>query len=719
MSSKELAGQPGPGRIPLPRGIPHDTGELDYILKNDGELARRWRGFQPRHAQLKMFRETLRAFRDADITVIEAGTGTGKTLAYLLPAIISGKKTIVSTGLKNLQDQIYGKDLQFIREHFDSDFTAAVLKGRDSYVCLRRFEKAMRKRPAAQTDPVQKARFDTLEKWRISTEAGEISEISNKLTSSPPFNELTSTSEACLGKKCSCNALCFLQQARAKAASADIVLVNHYLLMIDLALHGTAASVLPPWDAVILDEAHLVEQVAIKSFSQKLSLPDLQNACYELANLLDRLMDAAISAGAGPGSERVATIMTLKASADNQQETAARLTAMFQKAPGSDELSYGELIWPEREKPERRGLKDALAKLHSELKDLEENSAKLFADADEDFTPVSRRLKAASETARFISAKSDPGFVYTVNAEDGNVELSAVPIDVSAYLREKLFDFTKTIVITSATMSSRKSLGYFNARIGVDERVDGLVLDSPFDYWSRTVMYVPKSMPPFNRENNHESFRLALVEEITKLLRVTRGRALVLFTSYSQLNWVHGRFARMRLPFKLLKQGDEPRTLLLETFRQDVSSVLMATASFWQGVDVPGQSLSAVIIDKLPFPVPTDPVHQARDSLLKKARRDGFNELSLPEMEIKLKQGLGRLIRSAGDWGLLAILDSRISSGYGPGVLQSISHGPITNDVEAVRKFFAKMEPPKKEPAGNPAAAPAQRPAAARRPSRS
>jgi ATP-dependent DNA helicase DinG len=665
-----------------------------------GELARRWEGFQPRPQQLRMFREALRAIGQNDITVIEAGTGTGKTLAYLLPAVISRKKIVISTGLKNLQDQLDGKEIKFVKEYFDTSFTSTVLKGRESYVCLRAFDTVMRRAKSAGSDPAKKASFDELARWRMSTQLGEIGEIPSRILKNPPFNLLASTHENCLNQKCPQNSQCFLQRARARAVSADIVLVNHYLLMSDLGIKGstdedgkTAGGLLPDWDACIIDEAHLLEQVAIKSFSQKLSLQDLQSVCYELSQLLDGLLNLAVQAGNGPSSPRVTSIMSLKVTAENQQEVAARLSNVFQKAPGSEEQSFGELIWPEREKPERREVKQTLARLHSELKDLERGASALFGADDAEFMPISKRLKAASETARFISARNDPAYVYTVTASEGGVELAAMPIDVSGYLRDKLFNFTKAVVLTSATMSSRKSLSYFNAQLGIDPGVKGLLLDSPFDFWSRTVLYVPKQMPPMDRQTNNEKFREALVEELKKLLKITRGRALVLFTAYSQLNAIHERFSRMRLPFTLLKQGEDDRTTLLETFRRDESSVLMGTSSFWQGVDVPGQSLCAVIIDKLPFPVPSDPVHQARERMLRQSNKDGFNELSVPAMEIKLKQGLGRLIRSSGDWGLMAILDSRIRNRYGPAVLQSISHGPITNDIEQVKQFFQKMEP--------------------------
>ncbi|MDR1039118.1 MAG: ATP-dependent DNA helicase [Deltaproteobacteria bacterium] len=693
-------------RIPLPGSIPGDTGELDYILKANGALAQRWADFQPRESQLKMFRETLRAFRDADTTVIEAGTGTGKTLAYLLPAIISGKRTVVSTGLKNLQDQIYDKDLGFIRTHFDKPFTSAILKGRDNYVCMKRFDSVMRRQKMALTDPGQARWFEILREWKGSTVQGEIAELPLKLTKTPPFDKLRATHETCMGKKCPFKNTCFLQQARARAAESDIVLANHYLLMADLALQDNSANVLPQWDAAVFDEAHLLEQVAVSCFSQRLSLQDVQSACYDLASLLDRQLDILMNTGHGPSDTKVKNIMALKVKAENQLESAARIANPFQKGPGdkSDGEVSVEQLWPDapedRWPPDRVELKSMLWKLTADLTELEKQSAEFFSDEDEEYTPVRRRLEAAASTGSFIVAKSDPGFVYVIRAGEDDVVLSAMPIDVSAYLRDKLFNFRKTVIVTSATIASGNSLAYFNSRLGIDQRVKGLTLKSPFKYWDRTIMYIPSKMPEFDKADGNEKFRRALVDELAELLAATRGRALVLFTATRQMEWVYESISMKNLPWRLLKQGQENRSRLLEIFREDVNSVLLATMSFWQGVDVPGQSLSAVIIDKLPFPVPTDPLHSARCNLLKTGdpKHDkwaGFHELSVPEMEIKLKQGLGRLIRSASDFGLMAVLDPRLqSSGYGHRFLLSFEHGPIHTDISKVRDFFTRMEGP-------------------------
>ncbi|MDR3154409.1 MAG: ATP-dependent DNA helicase [Deltaproteobacteria bacterium] len=686
------------GRIPLPGSFPSDIGDLDYILKKDGALALRWPDFQPRGSQLRMFRETARAFRDGDISIIEAGTGTGKTLAYLLPAIISGKTTLVSTGLRNLQEQIFNKDLGFIREHFDSGFTAAILKGRDNYLCLRRFTDVMGKRRSlmAMADRELKRKFRLLGGWVTETRSGEVAEISYALGKDPPFDRLGSSSEYCLGKKCGHHGRCFLMKARELAAQANLILVNHHLFMADLTLREASSAVLPEWEAVVFDEAHLLEGTAVRYFSKEFSTAELTNACYDFSRLLDRLMEGR-GRQEGPGSEWAKGILELREAAENHQETAARITTNLQGTGRERELwpPGPPEKWPERD----RGLRDTLARLAADLGRLVKSAESQKGPEDDEFTPALRTILSLAQSAAFIARNDNPKYVYTVKPrKNEDVTLAAVPLQVSDYLRESLFSFRKTVVLTSATMSAEGSLTYFNRSLGIPEQVKGLILDSPFDFWNRTTLYLPKHMPEPKYETGYDDFSQALVRELPVLLGLTRGRALVLFTSNFLLDKVH-EAVEGRLPFRVLKQGDASRTKLLDDFRHDVGSVLMATASFWQGVDVPGEGLTAVIIDKLPFPV-QDPLNEAKKRRLVEANKAWFPEFYLPEMEIKLKQGLGRLIRSKDDWGLMAILDPRLNiKNYGRSVLKTFPHGPIIYTHEEVRRFMARMEGAGREPA--------------------
>ncbi|MDR2613161.1 MAG: ATP-dependent DNA helicase [Deltaproteobacteria bacterium] len=677
---------PATGRIPLPSGFPEDIGDLDFILSKGGALDRRWDGFQPRHAQLKMFREAARAFRSGDISIIEAGTGTGKTLAYLLPAIISGKKTVISTCHKNLQEQIFLKDLEFIREHFEVTFSSAILKGRDNYLCLKRYHSEISKR-SQWLSRGEQSRIRMLKEWKENTATGELEELPYVLRKEPPFDRLSSEPDACSGKNCRFSAHCFIAGARAKAAEADIILVNHHLFMADLTLRDESAAVLPEWEAAVIDEAHMLEEIAIIFFTKRFSTAELQNVCYDLSRLLDRALESPASGGAG--SELVQTVLELREKAENIQEAAARINTSFQG------LQEEEILWPAGPSdgwPQKhRELKAALLSLRGELEDLARKAAKL-GDLDEDFQPVHRRLDATAENVLFIASNSEPSYVYTVQAKGDDVLLSAVPVNVSEYLRDRLFTSSKTVLLTSATLAVGDSLKYFCRKIGIHEPIGGLVLQSPFDFWNRTVLYIPAHIPIPVYENGYDAFGKAIAEELPRLLEITRGRALVLFTTKRLMDSTYAAIqGRVRWP--LYKQGDASRTDTLNAFREDTGSVLLATRSFWQGVDVPGASLTAVIIDKLPFPPFNDPLSKARERLTAESGRDRFRDYSLPEMKISLKQGLGRLLRSASDWGLLAVLDNRLrTKPYGTQILKEIQHGPIKTRLEDVAEFFERME---------------------------
>ncbi|MDR1313761.1 MAG: ATP-dependent DNA helicase [Deltaproteobacteria bacterium] len=696
-------------RIPLPAGIPDDVGELDSLLAEGGELAASWEGFQPREPQLRMFRETLRAFRQSDTSLIEAGTGTGKTLAYLLAAVISGKRTVVSTGLKNLQDQIFGKDIPFINDHFEKNFKAAVLKGRESYACVRTCNSLLKTAESFKTDRAMAYKFEDFKKWLGSTRTGEVSELPPGLVAAKPFDRLPAAGDACMGAKCRTAKQCFHRRAREAAAGADIILANHHLLMSSLALGDKSDSVVPPWDAAVLDEAHLLEKAAVDCFSTRLSTSALQDLLKDAHGILDDLLQESAAMKTGPQSQAVADAMKLLERSDDLGESVARIESQLLDNPaeGGGGGRGGGLLWPdpqasggERWSEEKIALRErirgALSELTPALADLDKKMSGLFSENDERFMPVSRRLQSAASDIRTVAGPSVPSYVYTLKTDDRGAEMAAVPVDVSGFLRSTLFNYKRTVVATSATINAKGTSDFFKRRLGIDRRTPTLVLESPFDYMGRTVLYVPSTMPDFDEGNPEGKYRPALEGEIMKLLRVTGGRALVLFTAYGRMDWIHKRIAASKPPWKLFKQGEGPRAAVLDKFRNDASSVLFATVSFWQGVDVPGQSLSAVIIDKLPFPVPSDPLHQARARLLdaeKPGGRKSFNELSVPEMEIQLKQGVGRLIRSSGDWGVMAVLDPRIMRYYGKGFVDSRTHGPITSDIARVEKLFDEMEP--------------------------
>jgi ATP-dependent DNA helicase DinG len=653
-----------------------------------------------------MFRETLAAFSRPGVCIIEAGTGTGKTLAYLLPAVISGKKTIVSTGMKNLQDQIARKDLEFIRERFDIPFTSTVLKGRESYACLKRCACLA----SAGTRAPEGGRPATLSvelrEWLETTSTGEVSELPRRLGAERTFGTLSASRESCLGRKCVHRDRCFLQRARARAAESDIVLVNHHILMSDMALPEGSSPILPAWEAAVLDEAHLLEGTAVSCFSRTVSFRDILDACGALTKTLARCQKSPKAEGLAAGKETRSLVRSLAAEAGSLEESASRLIASLGRcSTGRDEeFCEDEALWPDESVPEERWPRDskeakaALGLLHSGVTALEGRASRLFPPDHEAYMPLSRKLRDAAETARFVSSPPGPGFVCTLRREADDVTVSAMPVDVAPYLRDTLFAPGRTVLLTSATMAvmghgGERTLRLFRERLGISRDSRALVLDSPFDYEGRTRLYVPDSMPALDRSRSNGAFREALAEEIAAILGVTRGRALALFTARRQMDHVCARIREMGLPYRIMKQGEAPRAALLETFRSDVHSVLMATMSFWQGVDVPGESLSAVIIDKLPFPVPSEPLFRAREAAARREGRNPFMELSVPEMEIKLMQGLGRLLRSSSDWGLMAVLDSRLcTQGYCKRFLDHFRSGKVVRNIADVKKFFDRME---------------------------
>ncbi|MDR2459378.1 MAG: ATP-dependent DNA helicase [Deltaproteobacteria bacterium] len=667
--------------VPLPNQFPHDLRELRTILDENGPLSKQWTSFEPRSSQQEMFLEAARAFKSGDISLIEAGTGTGKTLAYLLPAIISKKKTIVSTGLKNLQEQIYEKDLAFIRENFNVDFKATILKGRDNYLCLRAYH-ILKKRFDDVVAPTEDHfSFKELSRWIDHTESGELDELSSFIKLVNPFDRLFSKSDTCMGQTCKYSAQCFLNQARKKAKDASIILVNHHLFLADLVIRNNQSqvSILPEWDAVIFDEAHLLENIATQYFSFNFSAKDFLNLLYGFTQLIDRAKSSILTSE--DAKEKLENIVPIIEDASGY---ASILLNNYQNK------SEEQRLWPFKDESEwddkSKKFKLFLMTLSSKVEDLSKRTGLINIES-EDIKPIIYELIDCSKSLEFIYSNSDPSYVYQVKGTKEDVQLAAIPINVAPYLSDKLFSKKKTIILTSATMSVKNKMDYFQEKLGI-EGASPNIFPSPYDYQNRTLLYIPTHLPPPTTENN-DKFTSAIIPELIKLLSITKGRALVLFTSHSRLDKVHAAITTFRHPFRIYKQGEAPRSDLLDKFKKDMGSVLMATTSFWQGVDVPGQSLSAVIIDKIPFPRPDTPLSEAKKRLIESEGGNFFNTFFMPEAIILLKQGLGRLLRCKTDKGLLAILDSRlINANYGKTIVKNLPNSSPTNDIERVAGFF-------------------------------
>ncbi|MDR1577119.1 MAG: ATP-dependent DNA helicase [Deltaproteobacteria bacterium] len=614
-----------------------------------------------------MAEEVTKAFQNSSLAIIEAGTGTGKTLAYLLPALLSGKKTIISTGLLNLQEQIFHKDLPFIREYFGGDFQVALLKGRSNYLCLRKMDAIQRKKVNLFTSPQDKEAFNDLVEWSYVSATGDKSEIESQIRSFIKWENLSSSTDDCVGQNCRHFKQCFSLKARKNAQNADLVLINHSLFMSDISLRDEElGQILPDWMAAVIDEAHLLESVATKHFGYSTSNVELMNLSREIVK----------AAEIWPALERFEDEIHAFSFHCDQLET------FFEPFDSEIDLYREDQVWNEK----FAGFLSLLKRQARSIADMVVNADMAQTETD-DLGVLANRLERVARIVGFIGDHDQSEFVYQADGGGKRVTIQALPMNVAPYLANHLTKIEKTVILTSATLSANGSFRYFQNGLGVDENVPCLSLDSTYDYQGRTLLYIPKHLPA--PDEGSKAFSLGIISEIEKVVNLSQGRALVLFTSYFQMKQAYEAL-NGRLPWRLLLQNQFSRSRLLAEFSKDIHSVLLATSSFWQGVDVPGESLTTVIIDKLPFPRPDRPLIKARSSLLKKNGGNPFKEYSLPETTLTLKQGLGRLMRHEADQGLMVILDNRIwTRYYGRSILKSLPPSPVTSNLADVAKFFA------------------------------
>jgi len=647
----------------VPQLSSNKTNRFLNLLGPEGPLASSWADYEYRLSQIDMAEKVNHAFEEDDIVLIEAGTGTGKTLAYLLPALLSKRKTVVSTGTKNLQEQIFDKDIPFVRRHLGRGFKAACLKGRENYLCLYRYKSFIREPGfilAGET-----VFFDTLRRWAETTLTGDRAELADLPDEFLTWSDLSAPGDRCLGGKCPDFKECFLQKARRNAAAADLVVVNHHLFMADLAVRGKGyGEVIPSYEAVIFDEAHQLEEVATQYFGLSVSSWRLAELNRDASRALLRAKKMTA------GLNKALTL--IKHQADS-------LARNFFPREGEFEL------WTEDDP-----VMDRLRRFGAEVVvGLDNIASRIEAAAkqDEELEALALRARNISSELSFITDGRDSGYVYWAERRPAGVFLRASPIEVGPFLQEKLYARGLPLVFTSATLAAEKSFNYFKERLGILPEAEGFILDSPFDFHHQALFYVPRNMPsPLS-----DQFLDALTSEIEQLLNLSRGRAFVLFTSYRNLNYVAERLPE-RLTWSCLIQGQAPRSVLLNRFREETDSVLLATQSFWQGVDVPGESLSAVIIDKLPFSPPERPLVKARMEKLRQEGFDPFINYQVPEAIITLKQGLGRLIRTRTDHGLLAVLDTRIvTRHYGKKFLGSLPPSPLIRNQNQISDFFESI----------------------------
>ena len=651
------------------------------------ELPRALPAFEPRPSQLAMAEQVARALSQGRALLVEAGTGTGKTLAYLLPAARSGLKVVISTATKTLQEQLADKDVPLVQA-LGVKARFAFLKGRQNYLCLLRKEHFDRQPTFAARE--EAGMYGQLHAWAQETRTGDRSELSGLPDGFATWREVNSTADTCTAQKCPHYDRCFVFAMRRQAAEADVVIVNHHLFFADLALRSSSAgdagaAVLPRYDAVIFDEAHAVPEVATENFGAQLS-------SFRVAEL-------------------ARDVVRVPAAPQHARDLAARLlregSAFFEAAAGcrppsgkfsreADRWSLppGSLVPAEGE---RQGLAELLRGL----------SAALSGSGSDEVELLERRCLTLSAdlqlfgTSQAVSGRSDLEYdeprppdrlVQWAEQRAGHLFLHASPIDVAGLFQDHLYDRVGPVVFTSATLAVGGSLDYFARRVGLkDPRgplfpLDETVLPSPFDYQANTAIYLPQRMP----DPQDERFAEAVADELRQLLPITGGRAFALFTSLRNMRRVHELLAP-ELPWQVLLQGERPKAQLLKAFR-DKPSVLFASQSFWEGVDVQGDALSLVIIDKLPFASPGEPLVQARIEQLRAEGEDPFSAFQVPEAALALKQGFGRLIRSAKDRGIVALLDPRIAGrGYGRRFLGSLPRCRVVRSPHEARGFWSGL----------------------------
>jgi ATP-dependent DNA helicase DinG len=665
-----------------------DSGELSRriseFLGPRGYFAHKLPNYEHRPEQITMAREVLCAFQGARFLIVEAGTGTGKTFAYLVPALLSGQKVVISSGTKNLQEQIFFKDLPALARQFK--FRATLMKGRSNYLCWYKYRNFLREPMFPFRKEIQA--FKSIERWVTKTRTGDRAEIPDLPDDYATWREISATSEQCLGTKCPDFKQCFITRMRQEAQESDILIVNHHLFFADLSVRESGfGEVIPRYRTVIFDETHQLEDVATEYFGFQVSDFRIEDLARDMLRSLPVFI---------PDKPRQKGFQV-------ELEKMRNLSKIFFRAVAA--LAGARLAADVRHEDEGRRflledddlsgqIKDQGLELCRALKDL---SARLSGFADKDAVPANlkERSEKISKELAFILKKDNPDFVYWCETRPRSHLLRASPLEIGPTLQDSLYTRLDTAVFTSATLATSQnnkwSFEYIKSRLGLDDmgsRVEELKLESSFDFQDQTVLYLPLTLP----EPDDRKFIEAAALEMEELVKISRGRAFLLFTSFRNMYKIYEILSK-RLDFPLLRQGQSPRTVLLDEFRKTDCAVLFATASFWQGVDVIGPALSLVVVDKLPFAPPSDPLVAARITRINELRGNAFHSYQVPAAVIALKQGLGRLIRSRNDFGILAVLDTRIRRrGYGRVFLASLPAMRITDDLGELRDFFKGKE---------------------------
>ncbi len=662
---------------PTPASVHKQDVSLYQFFAPGGVLSRTHPAYEFRRGQLQMAQAVEQALEEKRHLIVEAGTGTGKTLAYLVPVIRSGKRVIISTGTKNLQEQLFHKDIPFLEQALfpdgQSKLKVCYMKGRNNYLCKKKLYDLTDQPVLSGLEEVE--HYRAIAAWEKVTQSGDRAELAALPEASALWHKLDARSDTCLGQKCSAWEKCFITEMHRRASESDIIIVNHHLFFADLAIKQQAeyapdAGILPEVGAVIFDEAHELEDVAGSYFGVSVSNGRVEELCRDVEGSLqrNRLMSASFSGAIKSLRERSLFFFSLLPSGEGRFAFDNRRD--FLEENGEEFMA----------------LQQSLARIGSELEGLPSKPEEVFNFA--------RRAQELQVQLAFLMESEERNTVFWIERRRGgrdklNVFLQATPIDVAPILKTCLFDNLECAVLTSATLAVGGGFEYMRRRLGLDYTRE-TVLPSHFDYENQALLYVPPDLP----DPRTPQFAAKAADRIRQLLEISRGRAFVLFTSYAQMKEIYQRLLG-ELDFPMLLQGDAPKNALLEEFRVTPHAVLFATSSFWQGVDVQGEQLSCVIIDRLPFAVPSDPVVAARVKAIDADGGNAFFQYQVPAAVITLKQGFGRLIRSLHDRGLLVLLDNRIlKKQYGRVFVESLPNYRRTTEMRQVEEFFGRVPDP-------------------------
>ncbi|HEV7715973.1 MAG TPA: ATP-dependent DNA helicase [Steroidobacteraceae bacterium] len=647
--------------------------DLEDIFGPDGPLQRSLPDFRFRRQQLRMAERVMAAMTNREALVVEAGTGTGKTFAYLVPALLSGKRVLISTGTRTLQDQLFAKDLPLLSAALGRPARVALLKGRANYLCRLRLAQAGEQ--LALEGMGQKDRtLARLSRWALATRTGDLAEVAGLSDSHPVWPQVTSTRDNCLGARCEEFSRCHVAIARRTAQEADVVVVNHHLLLADLALKEDGfGDILGSADAVILDEAHQIPDLATQFFGASFSSRRIENVVRDVqGNVAGAVRHSAELAANGWDGQVSEALRAVSASV-------ASIAIILPR-------QQGRFAWAEAPANLTSLVEDLAHALHDLATQLQ------AAGEDSPLSSAAERVSELALVVERIGGLDDLDGTRAVEVSARGFTLSLLPFDVAVRFQAMIRARPCAWIFTSATLSLGEDFSHFTSRLGLAE-AETLKIDSPFNYETQSILYLPQGMP----EPQNPAYIEAVIEQALPLIRASQGGAFVLFTSHRALSKaaqiLRDKWAD-ETPYNLYVQGEAPRERLLKEFREDGFGVLLGTTSFWEGVDVKGEALRLVIIEKLPFASPDDPVVKARIDHLQATGANAFRDYQLPEAALALKQGVGRLIRSEEDYGAVVICDPRlVGKNYGRVFVAALPPMPVTREADEAVRFLRKHSP--------------------------